>query len=96
MSPDLFDSMTPPSVWVTLSALDHPEADSRLLTVRIQEAGRRSVSVASDVSRYAPESSIFLAVSKLIDRLSGLQVPLDRAVLSEELQGCLQSWVEPF
>ncbi len=96
LSPDLFDSMTLPSVWVTLAALDHPEADSRLLTIRIQEVGKRSISVCTDVSRYSPEPSLFLAISKMIERIQSAQVPLTRTLLLDALQAALTEWVEPF
>jgi hypothetical protein len=96
MSPDLFQQIDPPAVWVTVAKLDSPCDDTRLVTIRIQEAGRRSVSVSQSVTRYAPEESIFLAVSKLINRLSILQVPLDRHVLSEALDQSIRTWVDPF
>jgi hypothetical protein len=49
-----------------------------------------------DVSRYAPECSIFLALGKMANRLQVLQVPLTQAVLLEELHHAMITWVEPF
>jgi hypothetical protein len=96
LSPDLFDSITPPHIWVTLAALERPESDSRSLTVRFKEEGKRSISATVQITRYAPEETCLLAVSKMISRLQTLQVPLDRVVLEEELRAAAVTWVEPF
>ncbi len=96
LSPDLFDSINPPAIWVTLSAPDSGEAVTRHLTIRILEAGKRSVSVTTDLDRYSPESSIFIAVAKMIARLQAAQVPLNRALLVDALDQAVKEWVEPF
>jgi hypothetical protein len=96
LSPDLWDSIVPPAVWVTLASLECPESDTRTANVRIKEEGRRSISATGTTSRYSPESSIFFAISKMVDRLQVLQVPLNREVLQDELDRALRTWVDPF
>jgi hypothetical protein len=96
LSPDLWDSLIPPAIWAALEPLSHPHADHRRVNVRVKEEGKRSVSASVDVSRYAPEASIFLALSKMMDRLQVLQVALSRDVLVEELHHVVATWVEPF
>ena len=96
LSPDLFSSICTPAVWVTLSAPETPEHETRPLTVRIQEKGRRSISVVHEVSRYAPEASCLLAVSKMIERITQSQTLLTRDDLARELEWAVTTWVEPF
>jgi hypothetical protein len=96
LSPDLFDSLNPPTVWVTLAAPDSGESPTRLLTVRICETGKRSISATADIDRYSPEPSIFTAVAKMIERIQACQVPMTRTLLSEELSMAVLRWVEPF
>ncbi len=96
LSQDLFDSIDPPGIWVTLGVLIQPEHDDRTLTVRVQERGKRSVTATVHVSRYAPEGSCLTAVAKMMDRLQVLQIPLDRATLADELQKSVNNWVDPF
>ncbi len=96
LSPDLFDRISTPAIWVTLATPESGEHETRSLTVRVQELGRRSVSCTHEVSRYAPEPSCFLAVSKMLQRIQILQVPLSRDVLSEALYQAIRDWVEPF
>ncbi len=96
LSRDLFDSIDPPGVWVKLGTVTVTEDDHRTLTVRVQERGRRSVTATVHVSRYAPEGSCFTAVAKMLERLSILQIPLDKETLAEALQSSVYNWVDPF
>jgi hypothetical protein len=96
LSPDLFDSIKTPSVWVTLQPPLCDEADTRLLTLRIQEQGHRSISAAVEVSRYAPEYGCLRAVADAIDTLQHSQLPIDRALLIQVLDKGVEKWVEPF
>jgi hypothetical protein len=96
LSESLFDDLVPPEVWATLGTLEEPEHDHILLTVRVKEVGRRSVSVKVPVTRYAPTSSVFLAVSKAITALEVSQGPVDKGTLQEQLQAAVAAWVDPF
>ncbi len=96
LSPDLFDSIKTPSVWVTLQPPICEEADTRLLTLRLQEAGKRSISAAVEVSRYSPESGCMRAVAEAIDLLQNAQAPIDRDALIRALDLGVGQWVEPF
>lgn len=88
--------MTPPGVWVTLHELERPEADERKVTIRLKEAGRRSVSASTTVSRYSPEASIFRAVVDVVERLTAAQRRIDAATLRALLERGVSDYVEPF
>jgi hypothetical protein len=96
LSANLFDQIEPPSLWITVPAPECHEAETRPITIRLQEAGRRSISATVTVSRYAPEDSILLALSKMLTHLATAQVALDRDLLHEVLQQSVSAWVEPF
>ncbi len=96
LSPSMWDDLVPPEVWVTVSTIDREEADHVLLTVRIRERGRRSISASAEVTRYAPTGSILLACSKCLDSLATAQVALKASLLEEVLLGAVAAWVDPF
>jgi hypothetical protein len=96
MSQNMFDAIDPPGIWVTLAAPETGEHETRSLTMRVQERGRRSVSVMLEVSRYSPEDSCFRAVAIALRELETLQEPLKRDLLLEVLQRAVTAWVEPF
>jgi hypothetical protein len=96
LSPDLFDHIDPPSIWITMPAPECDEAETRSVTIRIQERGRRSVSATQGVSRYAPEDTVVLALSMLLKELATNQVALDRDLLEERLRQSILCWVDPF
>ncbi len=96
LSASLWDSLSPPGVWVTIGKLECGEADHVNLTVRVQEEGRRSVSVTVPVTRYAPTDSIVLAASKCLQALAVAQQPVNRIGLEEQLRAAVANWAEPF
>jgi hypothetical protein len=96
LSQSLFNDLVPPAVWVTIGTLEKPEHDHVTLTLRVREAGRRSITASVPVTRYAPTSSIMLACSRVITRLELSQSPLDKALLGEELASAVRTWVDPF
>jgi hypothetical protein len=83
-------------VWITLSQLERPEADSITLTVRLREAGQRSVSATAYVSRYCPTDQLVFAVAYAVKHLSAAQQVITAAVLSQALEDSLIEHVEPF
>ncbi len=96
LSQSLFDDLVPPEVWVTLGTVEEQEDDDVLLTVRLREVGKRSITARTPITRYAPTSSVFLAVSKAIDALAVAQRPVDQGLLQAQLQAAVAAWVDPF
>jgi hypothetical protein len=92
----MFDDLVPPELWVTIGTLGCAEDDHIALIVRVKEAGRRSVSATVPVTRYAPTSSVLLAVSKMVVSLEVSQRPVDKTLLKEQLQAAVAAWVDPF
>jgi hypothetical protein len=96
LSPDLWDSVVPPAVWITIHPLAHPESDSIDLLVRVKEEGKRSVTAKATVSRYAATSQVALAASRAIAQLETAQQPLTTERLSLALLASVRAWVDPF
>ncbi len=96
LSRDLFDSMTPPGVWITIGQLEVPEADQVLLTIRLRETGRRSISASHAVSRYCPTEQLAFAAFKSLQHLAGAQETITRDVLGEVIRRYVTEFVEPF
>jgi hypothetical protein len=96
IAPDLFRSIEPPDVWVHLTSLSRPEDDTRGVIVRLKPMGRRSISVTEEVSRYAPEWSVFRAIAHAIQVLEGAQAPITREMMQRILREAIMSYVEPF
>jgi hypothetical protein len=96
LSADLWDSLVPPEVWITVGTLAQPEHDFITVNVRVKEAGRRSVSAQAQVSRYAPTDSVILAVSKAFTSLTVAQAAVSRDLLGEQLRAAVRNWVDPF
>jgi hypothetical protein len=96
LSQSLFDDLDPPQVWVSLSGLADDRHDYIMLTVRLKEGVKRSVSASLSIDRYAPTESIFLAVSKAIGALAVAQSPIDKELLRSQLQAAVSAWVDPF
>ncbi len=96
LSPDLFNSVTPPEVWVhiTTTTLDAP--DERSLIIRLKCVGRRSVSLTHVLDRYCPEDSVLRAASDFMAQVSNSQVDLSRPDLLDLLHRSVVRWVEPF
>jgi hypothetical protein len=96
LAPDLWSSIVPPAVWITIHPLAHPESDSIEVLVRVKEEGKRSISAKASVSRYAPTSSVAIAAGKTIERLEAAQEPLTAERLSLALLAMVRFWVDPF
>ncbi len=96
LSPDLWDSLVPPEVWISLGTLAAPEHDYIVVVVRLKEAGKRSVSATGQVSRYAPTDSVVLAISKALTAMTVAQAPLTKAMLAEQLTAAVRNHVDPF
>jgi hypothetical protein len=96
ISPDLFNSVEPPGVWVTIGKPESGEHDSRLVTLRVQPHGARSVSCAREVSRYAPEGSILLAMGSVLISLAAAQHKVSREELGAIMDEAILRLVEPF
>jgi hypothetical protein len=96
LSRTLWDEITPPGVWITITQVETQEHDHVTLTLRIKEAGRRSVSASVPVTRYAPTSSIVLAVTKAIEAMAFAQCAITQVILREQLQAAVDTWVDPF
>lgn len=96
ISPDLFDSVLPPEMWVTLGPVEPAYNDERPVVVRIKPFGRRSMTVRVAVSRYAPERSIFLALSHFVADCHAAQKSLTRDEVRDILVSNVVSYVEPF
>lgn len=96
ISPDLFDSISPPGIWITISKPDCREAEEVLLTLRVQPAGRRSVSATVPITRYAPSSSIVRSAAAAVAALEMAQAAVTRADLQAILMESVRAWVEPF
>jgi hypothetical protein len=96
ISPELFNSVRPPGVWVTIAKPETGEHDSRLVTLRVHPDGGRSVSVAVEVSRYAPEATILLAMSHALDYLASAQGKVTRETMLAVVDQAVREYVEPF
>lgn len=96
IAPDIFRSIDPPDVWVTLAGLETPEHDSRQVVLRVKPQGQRSISVTEWVSRYAPEWSILRGVAHAVIALEHSQARITRGMLETALREGLQTYVEPF
>jgi hypothetical protein len=96
LSPDLFNALTPPEVWISLGTPERTEAEHLVVCVRIKEAGKRSITASVTVDRYSPTASIVLAVSKAIAAMEIAQQPLTRTLLAEQLATACREWVDPF
>ncbi len=96
LSPDLWGAYNPPLIWVHLEEPRTSEDDSRALVIRIKEAGKRSVSASTSISRYSPEDSVFRAIAETLKSMAVMQ----RAVTADQLKSVLlqhvERWVEPF
>jgi hypothetical protein len=82
-----------PTIWISLHALEHPEADERNVTFRVQVPGKRSVSCKIAVS---PEESILKACAEVANHLERWQEPLTPGLLKAWMALAINHWVEPF
>lgn len=96
IAPDIFRSIDPPDVWVTLSSLDHPESDTRKVVLRVKPVGHRSISATEEVSRYAPEWSILRGTAHAVIALEHSQARITQHQLQTALREGLEAYVEPF
>jgi hypothetical protein len=96
ISPDLFNSVDPPGVWITLQALESGEHDFRSVTLRIKPTHNRSVVATVDVSRYTPEHQVLQALAAVLERLGSAQAPVTRLDLLTMVQQELGQWCDPF
>jgi hypothetical protein len=96
LSAGLWDELVPPEVWINVKSLGEPEHDFITVTVRVKEMNKRSCSAAVNVSRYAPTDSIILAVSKCFVAMAIAQCEVGQAMLKEQLESAVRSWVDPF
>ncbi len=92
----LYDELDPIAVWVTIAELEHPESDTRLVTLRTKMVGHRSVTASWYVSRYADEMCILRAASECMADVSRSLKPIGRQDLVDLLSRALAKWVEPF
>jgi hypothetical protein len=95
-TPNLWDTFLPPLVQITLHPLESEFHDFRKVTCRIKEGNRRSVSASWDVSRYAAEDSLLLAMSKTITALTVNQERLRAADLLAAGKKAISTYVDPF
>ncbi len=96
LSPDLWTHHEPPAIWAHLDQPVSGEAHSRLLTVRVKETGKRSVSVNIKIDRYSPEDTVFRAVAETLRDLSASHQVVGRDELGDALARNIVRWVEPF
>jgi hypothetical protein len=96
LSPDLFRSVNPPGVWITLGQLEVAEAESITVVVRLKEGNQRSVSATAHCSRYCPTDQILFAVAYAVKRLSAAQAHITAAVLLDAVESSLIEYVDPF
>jgi hypothetical protein len=96
LSPDLFDRIDPPQIWITISGVETQEHDTIQLTLRVKEGNKRSISAALPISRYAPTDTIILAVSYAVKAMAIAQAPIDHQVLEQQLEAAVRDYVDPF
>jgi hypothetical protein len=96
LSPDLWESITPPDIWVHVASLDDDRDDHVSVSLRVKEVGRRSVSAHCHVSRYAPTDTIFLAVSRCLAAMAVAQKRLTAGEMTTQLQASCRDYVDPF
>lgn len=96
ISPDLFDSIVPPEMWVTFGPVEPAYSEERTIVVRVKPFGRRSMTAKATVSRYCPERSIFIALANLIGRLHSVQGPINREMFTAEVRRAIDDYAEPF
>jgi hypothetical protein len=95
-SSNLWDTIEVPAMWVELAKPVSDEADQRSVVIRIKESGKRSVRFSIDVSRYAPEASIFRAISMAVAECATLQVQMTPAELRGIFAKAFTTYVDPF
>lgn len=93
---DLFDSVIPPAIWVTLHDPEPALTDNRKITVRVKPFGQRSFTLTVWVSNYSPEASVFLAISKWIGECHIHQGPMTQLLAQEILDTAVENYIEPF
>ncbi len=96
LAPDLFSDIDPPAVFVRLHRLHAPYADDRLLDITLTPPRGKSIHVDIVISRYAPENTVFMAVSYMIAELATCQMPIGRKTVKEALERAVGDWVSPF
>jgi hypothetical protein len=96
LSPDLWDSITPPDIWVHVASIDDARDDFLTVSLRVKEVGRRSVSAHTVVSRYAPTDTILLAASMCLKAMAVAQKRLTKAEMTTQLQESCRVYVDPF
>jgi hypothetical protein len=93
---DLFSQLHPISVWITLSPPETGEHAERLISLRVQQPPRRSVTVTAVVDIYSRESQILVAMAKTIDEIETYQGKLTHDLVHELLTEMIAAYVEPF
>lgn len=96
ISPDLFDSIVPPEMWITFGPVEPAYSDERTITVRVKPFGQRSVTAKVEISRYAPEVSVFRALIDLLNTLHSAQRAVKKDELTAMLAESARRFVEPF
>jgi hypothetical protein len=96
LAADLFNSIEPAGVWVTLHELPAGEEDHRIVSVRLKPVGKKSTTFKTVVSRYSPDSSVLRAFSEFVKGLEGNQEPMSKVDVERWLMSCIELWVEPF
>ncbi len=94
--PDLFSSLDPPFISLTLQRCERPEADDRKLTLTIRPPSGRGMSLTESVSRYSPEATVLRAVSGAVEVMALCQGQLTRRVAERVLKEQMILWVDPF
>ncbi len=96
LSPNLFDALDPPEVWVHLAPCESGEHSERKVSLRIKGQGQRSVNVSQKISRYSPEASVFRAVQSAVEELATLQCPVKRSHVEDAFARAVLRFVDPF
>ncbi len=97
LGPHLFNGVNPPLVQVSWGGRDvQPEADTMTLALRIQPHLGHSIYSVGDVSRYAPYSSIALALHHMMHDLETMTRPPTKNTMKVLLATNISRHVDPF
>jgi hypothetical protein len=96
LSPDLWNSITPPDIWVHVRSLDDNRDDFVQVSLRVKEVGERSVRAQCQVSRYAPTDTIVRAVAMCLESMAVAQKRLTAGEMKVQLQDACRDYVDPF
>jgi len=95
-SSDLWSTVQPLTVWVTLHQPESSEHTERSVSLRVQQPPARSLTITARVDIYSSEAQVLMACAKVVEQLEHHQGPLDHNDMVTMLGAAIDRFVEPF